>query len=251
MIIVACACLDGSAWGVTVMTTVLGCGAVGGGGVVGGVGYGAASRGLCGYDRKNPARTAAAAGAGKRPGKHGAGTGSGNGSERGHDGRIDAGLKARGSGNLKCEMAGDGERGGALPGGVGNAGSGEGDAGHERENGGRGVISVGVDGAAIVGTRAAGKAPTDGRIGLTAARDSGVERLERAEFNGSGNGKKRDGDVAGDSDAGSGGLGGIGVAGSGHLELPAGRKVCGGGEDSLWGDCPDLRGATRNAVDAP
>jgi len=72
----------------------------GGGGVVGGVGNGPASRGLRGDDRENAAGAAATTAAGKRPGKCGVGIGAGNRRERGDDGRGDTGLKTGGRGKL-------------------------------------------------------------------------------------------------------------------------------------------------------
>jgi len=148
-------------------------------------------------------------------------------------------------------VTGDSERGGVLLGGIGNAGGGESDVGRGGENSGGGVIAAGVDGAAIVWAGGAGEAPADGGIGFAAAGDGGAERLQRAEFDGRGNGKERDGDVAGDGEAGGGGFGGIGVAGGGHLHFPARRKICGGGEESVGGDSADLRRAAGGAVDAP
>ena len=220
-------------------------------GVVGGVGDGAATGGLRGDDGKNSAGAAAAAASGKRPGENGAGVGTDNGRECGYDGRGDAGLEVGGRGKLQCEVAGDGEGGGVLLGRIGDAGGGEGDAGSGRKNSGRGVISVGVDHAAIVWAGGAGEAPANHGIGLAAAGDGGAEGLKRAEFNGRGNRRERDGDVAGDRDAGGGGFGGIGVACGGHLHLPARGKVCGCGEESIGGNGADLRGAAGDAVDAP
>src|SRR5258705_158001 len=79
------------------------------------------------------------------------------------------GLAAGGRGKLQREVAGDGDGGEVLFGGISDAGGGQGDAGSGGENGGRGVISVGVDGAAVVWAGGAGEAPTDGEIGLATA----------------------------------------------------------------------------------
>src|SRR5882762_1581733 len=223
----------------------------GGGGVIGGVRDSASTGGLCGDHGENAAGAAAATAARKRPGKNGAGIGAGNGCERGDDGRGDAGLEAGGRGKLQREVAGDGDGGEVLFGGISDAGDGQGDAGSGGENGGRGVISVGVDGAAVVWAGGAGEAPADGGIGLAAAGNAGVEGLQRTEFDGRGNGRKRDGDVAGDGDAGDGRLGGIGVTGGSHLYFAARGKVCGGGKDSIGGDGANLRGAAGDIVDAP
>ena len=152
---------------------------------------------------------------------------------------------------MQREMAGDGESGGILLRGVGDTGGGESDAGRVGENGGRSVISVGVDGAAVVRAGGAREAPADSEIGFAAAGDVGVERLQGAEFDGRGNGRKRDGDVAGDGEASGGGFGGVGVTGGGDLYFSARRKICGGGEESVGRDGADLGRAAGDSVDAP
>src|SRR5437667_415559 len=86
--------------------------------------------------------------------------------------------------------------------GCGGAGGEESDGGSGGGNSGRGVIVIGVDGVAVVRARGAGKAPMNGGIGFAGAGDGGAERLQPAEFDGRGNRRERDGDVAGDSDAG-------------------------------------------------
>src|SRR5713226_405512 len=124
-------------------------------------------------------------------------------------------------------MAGDGDGNGVLPGRIGDAGGSERDAGSGGENGGRGVISVGVDGTTVVWAGRAGKAPANRGIRIAAAGDGGAERLQRAEFDGRGKGRERDGDIAGDGDAGGGGFGGIGVTGGGDLYFPPGGRSAG------------------------
>src|SRR5258708_15733651 len=132
----------------------------GGGGVIGGVRDGSSTGGLCGDHGENAAGAAAATAAGKRPGKNGAGIGAGNGCERGDDGRSDAGSQAGGRGKLQREVAGDGDGGEVLFGGISDAGGGQGDAGGGRENGGGGGnFRWGGGGGGWLGRRGGGGAP--------------------------------------------------------------------------------------------
>lgn len=131
------------------------------------------------------------------------------------------------------------------------AGGDECDIGIGRKDRGRGVISFGVYGAAAARASGAGEAPVDCWVSFAAAGERGVKGLRSAEFDADDCGRDRDGDIAGDRNAGGGGLGRVGLAGRGHLDFCALGEVRGGVVESIGRNHASLSGAAGDTVDAP
>ncbi len=197
-------------------------------GVIRSVGDRAGPRSLRGDYAQNAAGTPAATRTGERPRQHVAGIGTRNWRKRCDNRRGCPGLQIGWRRNLQREMARNGHSSGGLLGRISGAGGDDRKVHGSRQDPRRGVIAVSVDATAASGAGRSSQAPVDRGIGIPAAGDGSVKRLQGAKFHARGNGRERNGDVAGDGHASGRSLRWVGMACCSHLDFAAGRKVCGG-----------------------
>jgi len=111
---------------------------------------------------------------------------------------VKAGLEAGGRGKLQREVLAMATAVKFCFGGISDAGGGQGDAGSGGEMAGAVVISLASMAPQLFGQAGPERLQRMAEIGLATAGNAGVEGLQRTEFDGRGNRRKRDGDVAGD-----------------------------------------------------